>query len=377
MDSMNETTLKLKKNPLDSITDPIWHKRLSQIQSELQFDLIGLTDLKRPLTIDFYKKWLDQGLFGDMDYLKNHFDAKANPQNIEPTLLSALTIGHHYYPVFDKPAVSKPARIAMYAQNNDYHFWLKEKLNQTIILLKQEFPDHVFLPFVDSGPVLERDLAYRSGLGWFGKNTCLIHHQKGSLFFIAEILTSLPINESNTLSIATHPDLCGTCTKCIDICPTQALTHDKTMKADQCISYLTIESKKTAPIELRKKIGDWFFGCDLCQTVCPWNQKVFKLNQATANLKSSDQLLNLNDQEKMDLNVFLKDILNSSNKSLQKKMTGSALFRAAGFGLKRNAMIVIANRKIKDLEDDVKLYLKDDKLAELAQWTLSELNLPL
>lgn len=374
---MNETTLKLKKNPLDSITDPIWHKRLSQIQSELQFDLIGLTDLKRPLTIDFYKKWLDQGLFGDMDYLKNHFDAKANPQNIEPTLLSALTIGHHYYPVFDKPAVSKPARIAMYAQNNDYHFWLKEKLNQTIILLKQEFPDHVFLPFVDSGPVLERDLAYRSGLGWFGKNTCLIHHQKGSLFFIAEILTSLPINESNTLSIATHPDLCGTCTKCIDICPTQALTHDKTMKADQCISYLTIESKKTAPIELRKKIGDWFFGCDLCQTVCPWNQKVFKLNQATANLKSSDQLLNLNDQEKMDLNVFLKDILNSSNKSLQKKMTGSALFRAAGFGLKRNAMIVIANRKIKDLEDDVKLYLKDDKLAELAQWTLSELNLPL
>ncbi len=374
MDSTNETTLKLQKNPLDSITDPIWHKRLSQIQSQLRFDLIGLTDLKRPLTIDFYKKWLDQGLFGDMDYLKKHFDAKANPQNIEPTLQSALTIGHHYYPVFDKPAVSKPARIAMYAQNNDYHFWLKEKLNQTIILLKQEFPDHVFLPFVDSGPVLERDLAYRSGLGWFGKNTCLIHHQKGSLFFIAEILTSLPINELNTQPFAAHPDLCGTCTKCIDICPTQALTKDKTMRADQCISYLTIESKKTAPVDLRKKIGDWFFGCDLCQTVCPWNQKVFKLNAAPTNLKSSDQILNLNDQEKMDLNVFLKDILNSSNKSLQKKMTGSALFRAAGFGLKRNAMIVIANRKIKDLEDDVKLYLKDDKLAELAQWTLSELN---
>ncbi len=373
MDSTNETTLKLQKNPLDSITDPIWHKRLSQIQSQMQFDLIGLTDLKRPLTIDFYKKWLDQGLFGDMDYLKNHFDAKAHPQNIEPTLLSALTIGHHYYPVFDKPAVSKPARIAMYAQNNDYHFWLKEKLNQTILLLKKEFPDHVFLPFVDSGPVLERDLAYRSGLGWFGKNTCLIHHQKGSLFFIAEILTSLPINESNALSITAHPDLCGTCTKCIDICPTQALTKDKTMKADQCISYLTIESKKTAPIHLRKKIGDWFFGCDLCQTVCPWNQKVFKLNNAATNLKSSDQLLHLNDQEEMDLKVFLKDILNSSNKSLQKKMTGSALFRAAGFGLKRNAMIVIANRKIKDLEDDVKLYLKDEKLAELAQWTLSEL----
>ncbi len=374
MDSTNETTQKLQKNPLDSITDPIWHKRLSDIQTEMQFDLVGLTDLKRPLTIDFYRKWLDQGLFGDMDYLKNHFDTKAHPQNIEPTLLSALTIGHHYYPIFDKPAATKPARIAMYAQNNDYHFWLKEKLNQTIHLLKQEFPEHIFLPFVDSGPVLERDLAYRSGLGWFGKNTCLIHHQKGSLFFIAEILTSLPINQPVIASIAIHPDLCGTCTKCIDICPTQALTHDKTMKADQCISYLTIESKKTAPISLRKKIGDWFFGCDLCQTVCPWNQKVFKLNAAPFNLKSSDQLLNLTAEEKTDLALFLKDILNSSNKSLQKKMTGSALFRAAGFGLKRNAMIVIANRKILELENDVKLYLKDEKLSELAQWTLSELN---
>ena len=138
MDSTNETTLKLQKNPLDSITDPVWRKRLSDIQTKMQFDLIGLTDLKRPLTIDFYKKWLDQGLFGDMDYLKNHFDTKAHPQNIEPNLMSALTIGHHYYPVFDKPDVHKPARIAMYAQNNDYHFWLKEKLNQTIQLLKKE-----------------------------------------------------------------------------------------------------------------------------------------------------------------------------------------------------------------------------------------------
>ncbi len=374
MDSTDETTLKLQKSPLDSITDPIWRKRLSDIQSEMQFDLIGLTDLKRPLTIDFYKKWLDQDLFGDMDYLKKHFETKAHPQNIEPSLLSALTIGHHYYPIFDKPAFAKPARIAMYAQNNDYHFWLKEKLNQTIHLLQKEFPEHIFLPFVDSGPVLERDLAYRSGLGWFGKNTCLIHHQKGSLFFIAEILTSLPVSTINTSAITTHPDLCGTCTKCIDVCPTQALTKDKTMKADQCISYLTIESKKTAPLDLRKKIGDWFFGCDLCQTVCPWNQKVFKLNAAPANLKSSDQLLNLTAEEKTDLTLFLKDILNSSNKLLQKKMTGSALFRAAGFGLKRNAMIVIANRKILELEDDVKLYLKDEKLSELAQWTLSELN---
>lgn len=163
------------------------------------------------------------------------------------------------------------------------------------------------------------------------------------------------------------PDFCGTCTRCIDICPTGALVSPRNMKADHCISYLTIESKTAPPIELRTKIGDWFFGCDLCQTVCPWNIKIHKT------LEQKPQL-DLTPENREEIIQFFRVILTSSNKQLQKQFYGTPLFRAAGFGLKRNALIVIANQKLKELESEVLALSKEQKLSELALWSLNQIS---
>ncbi len=346
---------------------------LELLQKKLEFDQISATRLTRPLTIDFYNKWLSQNFHGEMTYLQSHAETKETPQLLNPNLKSAITIAQNYFPTVEATETSYPARIALYARNNDYHFWLKEKLNTAIEDLKIQFPDQIFLPHVDSGPVLERDLAHKSGLGWFGKNTCLIHPKKGSLFFIAEILTSLDLEFLNPDPIEPLPDFCGNCTKCIDICPTQAIKEPHVLKADECISYLTIESKKTPPLELRAKINDWFFGCDLCQTVCPWNQKVFRQKKITASPLISRETINsgLSRSEQID---FFRSILISSNKLIQKRFFGTALFRAGGFGLKRNALIVIANLKIVELKDEVQAMKQDPKLSELAEWCAGQLH---
>ena len=250
---------------------------LNELKLKLQLQQIQMGPLSQPVTISFYEKWLKNNYHAEMRYLKSHLDIKKRPQNLNNEFKSVISVAQTYFPVVTESSQKIPARIATYAQNKDYHYWLKEKLQTIIFELQSKYPDHQFSPYVDSGPILERNWAFENGLGWFGKNSCLIHPSHGSLFFIAEILTTLPAPTEN--QIEPLPDFCGTCTRCIDICPTNALIEPKVVKADLCISYLTIEAKTVAPTELREKIGDWFFGCDLCQTVCPWNKKVFKQKQ--------------------------------------------------------------------------------------------------
>ncbi len=353
---------------------------LAEIQTELinnlGLDQVTFIPLSQPITIAFYNKWLNQNYYGSMNYLKEHAEYKNDPRKINPDYRSVISVTQSYFPVVHKASVPLPARTALYAQNNDYHFWLKEKLNQAIVLLQAKYPHEIFAPYVDSGPILEKDIGYRAGHGWFGKNSCLIHPQKGSLFFVAEILTSLPFENQNEFEIIPKPDMCGTCTRCMDICPTQAIIEPKVIKADQCISYLTIESKTTPPLEMRSQINDWFFGCDLCQTVCPWNEKVFRAKQIPkTHLTSTQPLLDMDPIEYALLVDFFKMILTNSNKGLQKHFHGTALHRAGGFGLKRNALIVIANRKMSELAFEVRSFLKDPKLSELAAWTLQQLKL--
>jgi epoxyqueuosine reductase len=350
---------------------------LAEIQTELinqlGLDQVSFIPLSQPITISFYNKWLDQNYYGTMNYLKEHAELKSDARKINPDYRSVITVTQSYFPAVQPASVPLPARTALYAQNNDYHFWLKEKLNQAIQRLQTKFPNEIFAPYVDSGPILEKDIGYRAGHGWFGKNSCLIHPQKGSLFFVAEILTSLKLENENTIEITPKADMCGTCTRCMDSCPTGAIIEPKVIKADQCISYLTIESKTTPPIELRSQINDWFFGCDICQTVCPWNEKVFRTKKIEASYHTATQpYLDINPEEQKALIDFFRMILTSSNKSLQKHFHGTALHRSGGFGLKRNAMIVIANRKIKELRDEVLLFKNDPKLAELAEWTLAQ-----
>ena len=162
-------------------------------------------------------------------------------------------------------------RTALYAQSKDYHLSFARKLEGLKDHLEVHFANEQFLCCTDSKPVAERELAARAGLGWIGKNGCLIDRRIGSLFFIGEIYTSLAINDSMPLI----PDHCGTCDRCVTACPTQALRSDRTLDARKCIAYWTIEAKSDPPVEMRSRFSDWFFGCDICQTVCPWNERAF------------------------------------------------------------------------------------------------------
>lgn len=345
--------------------------RLVTLKQKYRLDQLEVGPLKSPLTIGFYEKWLAQKYHGDMTYLSTHLPYKQNPQLLGQQLSSVISVAQSYFPAPQPLKDPVPARVALYAQNEDYHHWLKEKLQNIITELQVTLPHEVFLPYVDSGPVLERDMAYQNRLGWFGKNSCLIHPEHGSLFFVAEILTSL---KSADTPLEPLPDFCGKCRRCLDVCPTQALVEPKVLRADRCISYLTIESRDIPPVEIREKIGDWFFGCDLCQTVCPWNEKVFRSKQILpASAISTHLTLELTENEQTRLIEYFRFLLTASHRQIQKRHIGTPLSRAGAKGLKRNALIVIANRRMRELEAEVRA-LQNVELAELSDWTLQQLR---
>jgi len=337
---------------------------LKEIFEAEGYTLFGMTPLARPLTIDLYKEWLQNNYHGEMSYLSTHLSIKENPSSHFPFAKSAFVLALNYLPHPKGHSKKSSLRIAQYAQGEDYHFWFKDKLRQTAKVLKGIFPDEEFLVATDSSPILERELARQAGIGWFGKNTCVIHPQKGSFFLLGEILTSL------TFDLALKPihDFCGNCTKCLDICPTDALIKPHVLDATKCISYLTIESRQVPPSDLRSKIGDWFFGCDLCQTVCPWNQKAF---QKKLEIRKT---IPLAETDRSQLLSELKFILTASGKKIEKEFLGTPLQRAGPFGLRRNALIVIGNLKLMELESLVEKYQKDPRLGELASWCFEQLK---
>lgn len=341
-----------------------WEIQLLAFADSIQADLVGATTLTMPLTWDYYADWLNKNYHADMNYLVEHAQAKKNPSLYQPLMISSLVFGFNYIPHPKEKKIFPSARIAKYAEGEDYHFWMKERLQTVISSLKSQYPDAYFFPHTDSGPVLERDLAYRAGLGWFGKNTCLINRKKGSLFLIGEIFTSLKIENQTKLS----PDFCGTCQRCLEVCPTKALEAPHILNAKKCISYWTIESRQIPPIEIRDNMGDWLFGCDLCQTVCPWNQKAFQHK-----LEFSPTLIPTAESRQI-LVEDLKWILTSSHRQIIKKIQGTPLLRAGAKGLKRNAIIVIAHQNLFELKADIHALITDSYLGELATWALEKLK---
>lgn len=332
---------------------------LDKKASDLGFLSYGFSSLERPLTFEFYKTWIEQSFHGEMEYLKEHLPIKEHPQTRWPKAQSAIVFAMPYVPHPSSTELPvQHLKISRYAQGYDYHFWLKDKLQEIANFLQQQFPEEVFFSFTDSSPVLERDLAQKAGLGWFGKNTCIIQRPFGSFFLLGEIYTSLELKTNTTPS----PDFCGTCTRCIDACPTGAIVEPHKLDARKCISYHTIESRKTPPLELRDKIAPWFFGCDICQDVCPWNHKT---------------LLNLAVKKEDSRESSLKDleyILISSGKKLTKDFLGTPLARAGSFGLKRNALLLAAHLKAVELQETIQNLTEHPKLGELAQWCLVRLK---
>ncbi len=323
----------------------------------------GFAPLETPLSMTIYREWLESGHHADMEYLREHESLKRNPQEFAPQAKSAVVVSRSYaehpYPALEFP---QNLRTALYSRGEDYHFHFRQELNALAAELRRQFPSEEFLCFADSAPILERDLAYRAGLGWFGKNTCLIAPENGSLFFIGQILTSLDLKPTATVV----PDHCGTCDRCIRACPTGALDVRR-LDARKCLSYWTIEAKSVPPEEIRTKNGDWFFGCDICQTVCPWNEKVFGRERMRAEARPPEQ-------EAAALVTDLRWLLTASHKEIERKTARSPLSRARPIGLKRNALIVIANRKIQELRPEVQRSLNEPRLKNLAEWTLAQLT---
>lgn len=211
--------------------------------------------------------WLRKGMHGTMQYMENYFDKRIDPGQLVPGARSVITLMINYFPsVQQNKAVPK---ISKYAYGNDYHDVIRDKLQELISRMKESIGEINGRGFVDSAPVLERTWAQRSGLGWVGKNGNLINKQSGSFFFIATLITDLPLEYDDPFA----KDYCGTCTRCIDACPTEAILPDKVVDGSKCISYFTIELKEMMiPAEMNGKFDHWLFGCDTCQDVCPWNR---------------------------------------------------------------------------------------------------------
>ncbi len=238
----------------------------------LGFQQCGITDTNLAQHIDHYRAWLAQNYHGELSYMAEHGSKRWTPDELIPGTLRVISVRMNYYADPENPMDvlqdGSRAYISRYSLGRDYHKVMRQRLQKLISYIQETAQAHQFRAFVDSAPVLERALAQKAGLGWFGKNTMLLHRQAGSWFFLGEIYTDLPLE----LDPPYTEEHCGRCTACLDICPTKAFVGPYVLDARRCISYLTIEHKGSIPEELRPGIGNRIFGCDDCQLVCPWNR---------------------------------------------------------------------------------------------------------
>jgi epoxyqueuosine reductase len=262
--------------------------------------------------------WLNQNYHGAMAYMANHFDKRLDPRLLVPGAKSVISLMINYYP--SEVQVHKDApKISKYAYGADYHEVIKAKLNELIDTLREKIGEIEGRVFVDSAPVMDKAWAKQSGMGWMGKNTNIINKNSGSFFFIAELITDL-----NLITDTAIKDYCGTCTRCIDACPTDALYAPFQLDASKCISYLTIELKEEIPTSFKGQFEDWAFGCDICQDVCPWN-RFSKPHQHEA-LKANESLLAMTKTEWAEITSL----------AFERVFKKSAVKRTKFKGLKRN-----------------------------------------
>lgn len=263
------------------------------------------------------ENWLKNQFHGEMKYMENHFDKRLDPRLLVEGCKSVISLSYNYFP--EEKLQNENFKISKYAYGEDYHEVIKEKLRSLVVELQNEIGEFSFRVFVDSAPVLEKAWARKSGIGWVGKNSNLITKKHGSFYFLAEIICDLDLVEDSPVT-----DHCGSCTKCIDACPTQAIISDKIIDGSKCISYATIELKDQIPDFFKDKMDDWMFGCDVCQDVCPWNR--FSAPTLEEKFHPNSQLKNFTKQE-------WKDITQEIFSSVFRK---SAVKRTKFAGLKRN-----------------------------------------
>ena len=263
------------------------------------------------------EKWLQKNMQGEMSYMENYFDKRLDPTLLVPDSKSVISLLLNYFPSQTQNIESY--KISKYAYGTDYHFVIKEKLKHLLDFIRQEIGDVHGRAFVDSAPVLDKVWAAKSGLGWMGKHSNLLSKQSGSFYFIAELIVDLDLEYDSPVT-----DHCGSCTACIDACPTEAIVAPYVVDGSKCISYFTIELKNEIPSDFQGKFDDWIFGCDVCQDVCPWNR--FSKSHKEPLFNTSPELLALS---KKDWEEITEDVF-------QKLFKNSPLTRTKFSGLKRN-----------------------------------------
>jgi len=263
--------------------------------------------------------WLNKNHHGEMAYMANHFDKRLDPRLLVEDAKTVISLLFNYYTDQQQSDPEAP-KISKYAYGEDYHYVIKDKLNELLVFIQEEIGAIHGRGFVDSAPVMDKAWAKKAGLGWIGKNSNLIHPKKGSFFFIADLILDLKIEADGPIK-----DYCGTCTRCIDACPTDAIIEPYVVNGSKCISYLTIELKdELLPKEFEGKMDNWMFGCDICQDVCPWNR--FSILHNEERFEPHPDLLDLKKQDWMDLQEVGFEIL----------FQRSPIKRTKYKGLKRN-----------------------------------------
>jgi epoxyqueuosine reductase len=331
---------------------------------EIGFDLVGISPVDSFPENQFYKEWLARGFAGEMKYMEREPQKRENIKNVLPEAKSVICCGLNYntdYPYSIDETDKTKGWISRYAWGEDYHGTVQNKLSLLLGFIKEITPEDLKARlYVDTGPVLDRVYGKYSGIGWFGKNTCLINQKIGSWIFIGEIITSLELDYDSPV-----PDRCGTCTRCIDACPTGALLDPYVLDARLCISYLTIELREKIPFQLRDKVGNNIYGCDICQDVCPWNRKAkvtheprFQPREGLYNPGLSSIFTRLTEE---DFRMMFK---------------GSPVKRAKRKGLLRNVLIAMGNSGDRDFIPNIKKCLQDkDPLVRAhAVWALWKLE---
>jgi len=306
---------------------------------------------------DLYAQWIADGKHGDMAWMARNVERRTDPRLVLPGARSVIVLALNYYQGFP-PISPEPAfRIARYAWNDDYHDLVEKKLRELDAFLASHGGTQK--PYVDTGPVLERDFASEAGLGWGGKSTVQIHRQLGTWFFLAEILTTLELPAD-----APARDMCGKCTRCIDACPTQAITAPRSVDARRCISYLTIESKGSIPLEFRRAIGDRIYGCDSCLDACPWNRHAQISHAATFQARET---------------VFtrsLRDFLSLTEEEFRALFSKSPIKRVKRHGFLRNVCVALGNVGTPEDLPALTTAAADPHplIAEHATWAIEEIK---
>lgn len=268
------------------------------------------------------EKWLSENRNGKMQYMENHFDKRLNPALLVDGAKSVVSLLLNYYP--EKNQREDSFKISKYAYGQDYHYVIKEKLKELLHAINENIGEVGGRVFVDSAPVMDKIWAQKSGLGWIGKNTNLISKKVGSFFFVAELILDIELEYDNP----TPTDHCGSCTRCIDACPTEAIIAPYVVDGSKCISYFTIELKENIPQEVKGKFDDWIFGCDVCQDVCPWNR--FSSSHNEPLFQPKEEILSFSKQDWIDI----------TEETFSKVFQKSAVKRAKFEGFKRNIEFV-------------------------------------